>query len=317
MEYVILIVGIVFILWGADRFTDGAIALARRFQINELVIGLTIVAFGTSLPEFITSFWGAFKGNSGVSVGNIIGSNLFNTLVIVGASALVTPIIIKASSVKKEIPFSLLASIAFILLCFDKLLNQQPIDYISRADGLILLLFFAIFLSYTFSAAKQQDANEETEIHTPPLALTKVAFYLIIGLAVLIWGGDLFVSRAIQIAHNFGISEAVIGLTIVAAGTSLPELATSVFAAKKGSSDLAIGNVVGSNIFNIFFVMGACAAMFPLPVGDISYLDFAMLIISTLLLWWFAATGRKISRIEGIILLASYGCYLAYLLSTL
>lgn len=319
MEYLTLIIGIVFILWGADRFTDGAIALARRFEINELIIGLTIVAFGTSLPEFITSFWGALKGNSGVSVGNIIGSNLFNTLIIVGASALATPIIIQASSVKKEIPFSLLASVAFILLCFDKLLNDQPINVISRADGLILLLFFIIFLSYTFSSAKQQNTSqaEQAEETNLILPLSKVSFYLIIGLAILIWGGDLFVSGAIQIAHNFGISEAVIGLTIVAAGTSLPELATSVFAAKKGSSDLAIGNVVGSNIFNIFFVMGACASAFPLPVGEISYLDFAMLIISTLLLWWFAATGRKISRGEGAILLAVYSVYLAYLLSTI
>ncbi|MFC0323751.1 calcium/sodium antiporter [Gallibacterium melopsittaci] len=315
MEYLTLLLGIVFILWGADRFTDGAIALARRFQINELVIGLTIVAFGTSLPEFITSFWGALKGNSGVSVGNIVGSNLFNTLVIVGASALATPILIKSSSVKKEIPFSLIAALAFIILCFDKFLNAQDNDIISRADGLILLLFFAIFLSYTFSTAKQQDMEQE-EISVI-LPMTKVIFYLVIGLAILIWGGDLFVSGAIQIAHNFGISEAVIGLTIVAAGTSLPELATSVFSAKKGSSDLAIGNVVGSNIFNIFFVMGACSAMFPLSVGEISYLDFAMLIISTLLLWWFAATGRKITRLEGGILLATYLIYLAYLLSTL
>lgn len=154
MEYITLLIGIVGILWGADRFTDGAIAVARRFQINELIIGLTIVAFGTSLPEFITSFWGALKGNSGVSVGNIIGSNLFNTLVIVGASALASPIMIKASSVKKEIPFALLASLAFIFLCFDRLLNNQAIDFISRGDGLILLLFFAIFLSYTFASAK-------------------------------------------------------------------------------------------------------------------------------------------------------------------
>ncbi|OBW95760.1 calcium/sodium antiporter [Gallibacterium anatis] len=317
MEYITLLIGIVGILWGADRFTDGAIAVARRFQINELIIGLTIVAFGTSLPEFITSFWGALKGNSGVSVGNIIGSNLFNTLVIVGASALASPIMLKASSVKKEIPFALLASLAFIFLCFDRLLNNQAIDFISRGDGLILLLFFAIFLSYTFANAKQDQSEESEQDETTPLSSLKIAFYLLIGLAVLIIGGDFFVSGAIQIAQNFGVSDAVIGLTIVAGGTSLPELATSVFAAKKGSSDLAIGNVVGSNIFNIFFVMGACSSVFPLAVGDISYLDFAMLIISMLLLWLFAATGRKISRSEGAILLATYFIYLAYLLITL
>ncbi|UZD15979.1 calcium/sodium antiporter [Gallibacterium anatis] len=317
MEYITLLIGIIGILWGADRFTDGAIAVARRFQINELIIGLTIVAFGTSLPEFITSFWGALKGNSGVSVGNIIGSNLFNTLVIVGASALASPIMIKASSVKKEIPFALLASLAFIFLCFDRLLNNQAIDFISRGDGLILLLFFAIFLSYTFANAKQDQSEESEQDETTPLSSLKIAFYLLIGLAVLIIGGDFFVSGAIQIAQNFGVSDAVIGLTIVAGGTSLPELATSVFAAKKGSSDLAIGNVVGSNIFNIFFVMGACSSVFPLAVGDISYLDFAMLIISMLLLWLFAATGRKISRSEGAILLATYFIYLAYLLITL
>lgn len=317
MEYITLLIGIVGILWGADRFTDGAIAVARRFQINELIIGLTIVAFGTSLPEFITSFWGALKGNSGVSVGNIIGSNLFNTLVIVGASALASPIMIKASSVKKEIPFALLASLAFIFLCFDRLLNNQAIDFISRGDGLILLLFFAIFLSYTFANAKQDQSEESEQDETTPLSSLKIGFYLLIGLAVLIIGGDFFVSGAIQIAQNFGVSDGVIGLTIVAGGTSLPELATSVFAAKKGSSDLAIGNVVGSNIFNIFFVMGACSSVFPLAVGDISYLDFAMLIISMLLLWLFAATGRKISRSEGAILLATYFIYLAYLLITL
>ncbi|MFU2142886.1 calcium/sodium antiporter [Gallibacterium anatis] len=317
MEYITLLIGIVGILWGADRFTDGAIAVARRFQINELIIGLTIVAFGTSLPEFITSFWGALKGNSGVSVGNIIGSNLFNTLVIVGASALASPIMIKASSVKKEIPFALLASLAFIFLCFDRLLNNQAIDFISRGDGLILLLFFAIFLSYTFANAKQDQSEESEQDETTSLSSLKIAFYLLIGLAVLIIGGDFFVSGAIQIAQNFGVSDAVIGLTIVAGGTSLPELATSVFAAKKGSSDLAIGNVVGSNIFNIFFVMGACSSVFPLAVGDISYLDFAMLIISMLLLWLFAATARKISRSEGAILLATYFIYLAYLLITL
>ncbi|MEH8076507.1 calcium/sodium antiporter [Gallibacterium anatis] len=317
MEYITLLIGIVGILWGADRFTDGAIAVAHRFQINELIIGLTIVAFGTSLPEFITSFWGALKGNSGVSVGNIIGSNLFNTLVIVGASALASPIMIKASSVKKEIPFALLASLAFIFLCFDRLLNNQAIDFISRGDGLILLLFFAIFLSYTFANAKHDQSEESEQDETTPLSSLKIAFYLLIGLAVLIIGGDFFVSGAIQIAQNFGVSDAVIGLTIVAGGTSLPELATSVFAAKKGSSDLAIGNVVGSNIFNIFFVMGACSSVFPLAVGDISYLDFAMLIISMLLLWLFAATARKISRSEGAILLATYFIYLAYLLITL
>lgn len=317
MEYITLLIGIVGILWGADRFTDSAIAVARRFQINELIIGLTIVAFGTSLPEFITSFWGALKGNSGVSVGNIIGSNLFNTLVIVGASALASPIMIKASSVKKEIPFALLASLAFIFLCFDRLLNNQAIDFISRGDGLILLLFFAIFLSYTFANAKQDQSEESEQDETTSLSSLKIAFYLLIGLAVLIIGGDFFVSGAIQIAQNFGVSDAVIGLTIVAGGTSLPELATSVFAAKKGSSDLAIGNVVGSNIFNIFFVMGACSSVFPLAVGDISYLDFAILIISMLLLWLFAATGRKISRSEGAILLATYFIYLAYLLITL
>ena len=223
MEYITLLIGIVGILWGADRFTDGAIAVARRFQINGLIIGLTIVAFGTSLPEFITSFWGALKGNSGVSVGNIIGSNLFNTLVIVGASALASPIMIKASSVKKEIPFALLASLAFIFLCFDRLLNNQAIDFISRGDGLILLLFFAIFLSYTFANAKQDQSEESEQDETTPLSSLKIAFYLLIGLAVLIIGGDFFVSGAIQIAQNFGVSDAVIGLTIVAGGTSLPE----------------------------------------------------------------------------------------------
>lgn len=316
ISILLLIVGGALVLFGADRLTDGATALARRFGVTEMVIGLTVVAFGTSLPEFVTSFMSTLKGSSDISIGNIVGSNIFNTLVIVGASALVYPIVIRKSTVTKDIPFSVLASIMLIVMVFDVALDGAAMNILARTDGLLMLGFFSVFMAYTFFMARNTEelsTSNESNVPVKQMPYWKIFLFIILGLAGLVLGGNLFVESACDIALNLGISETVVGLTIVAAGTSLPELATSVVAARKGSSAIAIGNVVGSNIFNIFFVMGMCATIAPMKVGNISYIDLALMLVSMLMLWGFSFSKRKIERWEGALLVIVYLIYLSYL----
>ena len=316
ISILLLIVGGALVLFGADRLTDGATALARRFGVTEMVIGLTVVAFGTSLPEFVTSFMSTLKGSSDISIGNIVGSNIFNTLVIVGASALVYPIVIRKSTVTKDIPFSVLASIMLIVMVFDVALDGAAMNILARTDGLLMLGFFSVFMAYTFFMARNTEelsTSNESNVPVKQMPYWKIFLFIILGLAGLVLGGNLFVESACDIALSLGISETVVGLTIVAAGTSLPELATSVVAARKGSSAIAIGNVVGSNIFNIFFVMGMCATIAPMKVGNISYIDLALMLVSMLMLWGFSFSKRKIERWEGALLVIVYLIYLSYL----
>ena len=309
LTVVLLLVGIALVLLGADKLTDGATGLARRFNVTEMVIGLTVVAFGTSLPEFVTSFMSALKGSSEISIGNIVGSNTFNVLMIVGCSALVSPIVISKSTIHKDIPFAILATLSLIV-------GGQFENLISRTDGLMLLGLFAVFMFYTFSIARNKDgAGEQPQaLQIAPMSYGRIFLYVILGLAGLVFGGNLFVDAATEIALSMGVSETVVGLTLVAAGTSLPELATSIVAARKGSSAIAIGNVVGSNIFNIFFVMGFCATVSPMPVGSISYFDLGLMLLSVLILWCFSYTKRTIERWEGGVMVAVYLVYLAYLI---
>lgn len=316
ISILLLIVGGALVLLGADKLTDGATALARRFGVTEMVIGLTVVAFGTSLPEFVTSFMSTIKGSSDISIGNIVGSNIFNTLVIVGASALVYPIVIRKSTVTKDIPFSVLASIMLIVVVFDVTLDGAAMNILTRTDGLLMLGFFSVFMAYTFFMARNTEelsTSNESNVPVKQMPYWKIFLFIILGLAGLVLGGNLFVESACEIALSLGISETVVGLTIVAAGTSLPELATSVVAARKGSSAIAIGNVVGSNIFNIFFVMGMCATIAPMKVGNISYIDLALMLVSMLMLWGFSFSKRKIERWEGALLVIVYLIYLSYL----
>lgn len=316
ISILLLIVGGALVLFGADRLTDGATALARRFGVTEMVIGLTVVAFGTSLPEFVTSFMSTLKGSSDISIGNIVGSNIFNALVIVGASALVYPIVIRKSTVTKDIPFSVLASIMLIVVVFDVALDGAAMNVLARTDGLLMLGFFSVFMAYTFFMARNTEelsTSNESDVPVKQMPYWKIFLFIILGLAGLVLGGNLFVESACEIALSLGISETVVGLTIVAAGTSLPELATSVVAARKGSSAIAIGNVVGSNIFNIFFVMGMCATIAPMKVGNISYIDLALMLVSMLMLWGFSFSKRKIERWEGALLVIVYLIYLSYL----
>ena len=318
LDIILTIVGAALVLVGADKLTDGSVALARRFSIPEMVIGLTIVAFGTSLPEFIVSLFASIQGAPAMSIGNIVGSNLFNTLMIVGVSAVVCPIVISRATVAKDIPLSLLASIALPALALDTVFSGSADgDILSHGDGIVLLCFFAIFMAYTFSMAKSgriDGVGETSEGATSQLSGWRTTLYIVLGIAGLIGGGELFVDGACGIARSLGVSEAVIGLTLVAGGTSLPELATSVVAARKGKSDIAIGNVVGSNLFNIFWILGMCATVSPLAVQGIRPADFAVLVASMVLFWLFARTKHRVARWEGAVLVACYAAYLTTLI---
>jgi cation:H+ antiporter len=310
------VIGGILVLVGADKLTDGAVGLAERLGISEMGIGLTIVAFGTSLPEFIVSMLASVSNDNSataLSVSNIVGSNLFNVLVIAGLSAAICPIKIAKSTVQKDIPLCLLASIVLTVLAIDTIFSGYEANMLTQGDGIVLLGFFAVFLAYSFSMAKQEESVNQTS----QMSATRISIFLVLGLGALIGGGELFVEGACGIARKAGVSEAVIGLTLVAGGTSLPELATSVVAAHKRQSALAIGNVIGSNIFNIFFILGVCATVKPLPVTGLTIVDFGMLLFSAMLFWLFSCSSRKISRNEGIIMVLEYGLYLGWLIVNL
>ena len=309
MDIVCLLGGLVLILLGANYLTDGASSLAKRFKISDLVIGLTVVAFGTSAPELAVSLSSAIKGSADIAIGNVVGSNMFNTLMIVGCTAFFAPIIVTRNTLLKEIPLCILASVALLAISNDMLLDKQPLDIVSRTDGFLLLLFFIIFMVYTFSIARQHGDEEAEEVKQIPLWLSLI--YIIGGLAALVFGGNIFVDGATGIARSLGVSESVIGLTLVAGGTSLPELATSVVAALKKNPEMAIGNVVGSNLFNIFLVLGASATITPLNLIGITNFDLLSLVIASVILWFFGVFYKKrtITRVEGTILVV---CYIAY-----
>lgn len=309
MDILLLIGGLILILVGANALTDGASAVAKRFNIPNLVIGLTIVAFGTSAPELTVSVVSALKGSSDLAIGNVVGSNIFNSLMIVGCTAAILPIRITKGTLSKEIPLCILASVALFICANDVLLNHAESNTISTSDGLLLLCFFAIFLSYTFAIAKQGSSENETTVKEMPV--WKSSLFIVGGLIGLVYGGQFFVDGASGIARNLGVSESIIALTLVAGGTSLPELATSVVAALKKNPEMAIGNVIGSNLFNIFFVLGCSAGIAPLSIKGITNLDFAFLIGSSILLFFFALLFKKrtITRIEGITLII---CYIIY-----
>jgi cation:H+ antiporter len=308
-----LLIGIVLILVGADRLTVGASAFARRLHVNELVIGLTVVAFGTSMPEFVTSLFASVRGSADLSIGNIVGSNIFNVLAIMGISALIAPVKISKTTLVKDIPFGILASAMLIVVCFDSFFGTAgTANVITRGDGLILLGFFAVFMWYTMSIAK--NGMEGAEVPAKQIPMAKTVLFIVLGLGFLILGGDLFVRGASDIARVFGVSEAVIGLTIVAGGTSLPELATSVLAAYRGHSDLAIGNVVGSNIFNIFWILGFCGLISPMTLSGITAVDMFVMLGSMVLLWLFCCSRSRVSRAEGAVMFALYVGYTTYLI---
>lgn len=332
--------GIALIIGGANALTDGAAALARRLGLSPLMVGLTIVAFGTSAPELVVSLTSALKGSSDISLGNVIGSNIFNVLAIGGLVALIAPLKVTRSTVKQEIPLMLLASLVVSVMVYDTLFSGigSTTNVIDRSEGLVLLGFFAIFLAYTIAISKPQESTPllseapvaapitTTEVDTSLLTENVPAkkhkpvwvllLMIVLGLGGLVLGGQLFVDGATDIARILGMSEAVIGLTLVAAGTSMPELATSIVAALKGEHELAVGNIVGSGIFNIFLILGLTASITPIYVSGLGMLDFAVMIVSAALLYLFAVFygERTISRIEGGLLFGGYLAYTTYLL---
>lgn len=304
INIVLLVMGIVVVLKGADWLTDGAVNIASRFGVSQMVIGLTIVTMGTSMPELCVSMVSALKGTPDLAVGNVVGSNTLNTLLIVGCSALVAPIMVKRSSVRRDIPFAVLASLLMLIFCLD--------GGIGRLDAALLFILFAVFMFVTVKYGK----NEGTETKTTEMApLGKAALLLVVGLVCLILGSNLFVDNASFVASTLGVSDAVIGLTIVAGGTSLPELATSMVSAKKGNSDIAIGNVIGSNVFNILMIIGVTGLVKPMHIKGITSLDLIVMLASMLLLWFFCRTTYKVKRWEGAVLAISYIAYIAWLIA--
>ena len=316
LDILFLVGGLALILVGANALTDGAAAVAKRFNISDLVIGLTIVAFGTSAPELVISSMAAMGGSTEMAIGNVVGSNIFNVLMIIGVTACVMPIKVGKGIMSKEIPLVILSSLVLAALANDIWLDGGISNIISRIDGLVLLGFFLIFLRYTFAIARNGGDEEEGE-KIKEMPIWKSVLFIAGGLAGLIYGGQLFVDGASGIASALGVSESIIGLTIVACGTSLPELATSVMAALKKNPGIAIGNVIGSNLFNIFLVLGCSATISPLPMGGINNVDMLVLIGSAILFWlvgWFFKK-RTITRIEGALLVVCYIAYTAFLIS--
>lgn len=313
MAYILLIIGFVLLIKGADFFVDGASKIATALRVSPLIIGLTIVAFGTSAPEATVSIVAALEGSAGVTIGNVVGSNIFNITLVVGIGALILPMTVESETIRKEIPFTLLAGVVALVMVSDNSLNQSASNIISRGDGFILLFFFAIFLYYIFEVARRGNNElEPTTQERPPLG--KNIIFTVIGLVAIVFGGDLVVDSASEIALSFGMSETLVGLTIVAIGTSLPELITTITAALKKETDIALGNIVGSNIFNLFLVLGATAVISPLSVDNSIFFDIMFMNILTLILLIFSRTNYKIGRLEGGWLTALYVLYMVFIL---
>lgn len=305
-QVLLLIFGIVVVLKSADWLTNGAVGLATKLGISQIVIGLTIVAIGTSMPELFVSIVSAIKGTPDLAVGNIVGSNIFNVLLIVGVAATVAPIAIQRATVRRDIPIAIVASIMLTFMMLD--------DNISRIDALILFAAFIAFIWITLRNSKN-DANEKDASTEKVIPTWKSVLFIIFGLVGLVLGSNIFVDNASSLAHGWGISDAIIGLTIVAGGTSLPELATSAVAARKGDSGIAIGNVLGSNVFNILMILGLTGIISPMHIQNITYIDMAVMVISMALFWLFSFTKLRVERWEGCVLIACFLGYITWLVS--
>ncbi len=316
MDYLLLVVGFVCLTFAADWLVAGASGLAKRFNISDLAIGMTVVAFGTSMPEFVVNMVSVADGETEFAITNILGSNIFNTFLILGVSALVYPIASQKYSRKVDIPLSAFAALVVLVLVLVNLPSEGDKGGISRVGGIVMLAFFVLFLWQTFRNAKVSPDEAETY---QPMKTWKAVALIVLGLAGLVVGGRMIVTGATHIAEGFGLSKEVIGLTILAVGTSLPELATSMMAAFRKNSDIAIGNVVGSNIFNVFFILGTSATIRPLPAYDGLLRDVLMAVVGSVLLWIIVMTDRqhKINRAGGLLLMSGYIVYVGYLLMNL
>lgn len=312
MSIVFLIIGLLFLVKGADYFVDGSSSIAKRFNIPSMVIGLTLVAFGTSAPELAVSVSGSLNKANGIVFGNVVGSNIVNILFILGISAFITPIRIKLKTIYNEMPFAILTTVAMLLMAMDSLIDGGADSIIARSEGWVLLLFFAIYL-YSMVEISILGKEEYPDDNIKKMPLKKGLLFTFGGLAAIIFGADLVVKGAIDIAKMIGLSETLIGLTIVAVGTSLPELITSVVAARKGESDIAVGNIVGSNIFNILFVLGMSAVIYPVDIARENYADLWILLASMLVVVPLMYTGKRLSRFEGALMVIAYVGYTVFL----
>ena len=314
MSYVLLIIGFIILIKGADFFVDGASSIAKIAKMPTLLIGLTIVAFGTSAPEAAVSINAAIRGSNDIAIGNIVGSNIFNLLIAVGISAIIRPIIVQKTTIIKEYPLSIYSVAVLIILSLDSIFSGSETNILTRGDGIILLLGFGVFLFYLIEmAVLSKEADDEVE-EIVKLPLSKSILFSVLGLIGVVFGGDMVVSASTEIALKLGMSETLVGLTIVAVGTSLPELVTSVTAARKGESDIAIGNIIGSGLFIIFFILGVSATIHPIGVSSKLIFDFVVLAIVTVISHIFSTSKKEVSKTEGFILTFIYLAYMVYII---
>ncbi|GGM42831.1 sodium:calcium antiporter [Paraliobacillus quinghaiensis] len=316
MVYILIVLGFVLLIKGADLFVDGASNIARTLRVSPLLIGLTIVAFGTSAPEATVSIIAAVEGNAGVAIGNIVGSNIMNISLVIGVAAFLYPIKVQKEMIRKEIPFTLLVSVVLLILVSDIALQGTSTDLITRGDGFIILMFLTIFLYLIFESARRnrEITQEEATVVSAPTSWTKNILLTVGGLVGIILGGELVVNNAVDIALSFGMSETLVGLTIVSIGTSLPELITSITAAMKKESDIALGNIIGSNIFNILFVLGTTAVIHPLALESKIIVDILIMIVLTIALLIFSRTNFRIGKYEGLFLVIAYILYTIFII---
>lgn len=321
MVYMLFVIGFVLVIFGANFLVDGASSIAKKFKVSNLVIGLTVVAFGTSAPELVVTVLAGVSGSNDIAYGNVVGSNIFNIMLILGIAAIIYPLTVHRNTVFKEIPLALLSAVLILVLGSDALIDGWSANgteilegVVGRIDGLVLLMFFAVFIFYVFATAKDSSETSGGE-EIKELPMLKSVVYVAGGLLGLVFGGKWVVDGAVEIAIAAGLSEKFVGLTIVAAGTSLPELATSTVAAYKKQTDIAIGNVVGSNIFNSFFILGIGATLHPISINSMAQADALVNIVASLLLFGLLFVGKRhtIGRFEGVIFLLAYVAYTVYL----
>lgn len=314
MTYILLIIGFALLIKGADLFVNGSSNIAKLLRVPTILIGLTIVAFGTSSPEATVSIIAALEGNADVALGNVVGSNILNITLIVGVTAFLYPLRVESETIRKEIPFTLLASVALLILMSDIALQGSSSNLLTRSDGFILLLFLSIFMYYIIEIGLKSRKEKADEPVPEDIRWGKNILITILGLAAIIFGGDLVVDNGTEIAYSLGMSETLVGLTIIAIGTSLPELVTSISAALKKESEIALGNIVGSNILNILFVLGGSATISPLATNNKMFIDVILMIVLTIILLVFSRTSFRIGKREGFVLVAAYIIYLVYII---
>lgn len=317
MNIAFFVIGLLLLVIGANYFVDGAAGVAKRLKVSALLIGLTVVAFGTSAPEVAVSISASLKGNNGIALGNILGSNIFNLSFILGTAAVIFPLSVERQTIKKEIPIMILSALSLFALGADSVIDKNSNMVISRGDGLMLLLLFASFLYYVIEVAR--NSREVVELLEDPIESSTFKLFLktVGGLALIISGGYIVVESAVEIAASLGLSQTFIGLTIVAVGTSLPELVTSIIASIKKNPEIAVGNVVGSNIFNVFFILGASTAISPISVVSSLAIDMTFNILLSFILLFFSISHRRISKKEGTVLLAIFVAYNWYLITSI